>query len=173
MYLNLSFVLVHGSASTTMGDLSGKSTSFLGKYIRAYQTSQPTLNQVACSTVETSTIALKTTLQAFVKQTPGIQGTVLASIDGLPLASHLTDSIDAEQAAAVSASMLSLGERIGKELVRGTIGCLFVEGNQGYALLTGCGDNAVLLVLAASSVKQGILLLELKRIVTDVKNSLG
>ena len=60
--------------------------------------------------------------------------------------------------------MLSLGERIGKELVRGHIERIFVEGDKGYSVMVGCGDEIVLLVLADKQVKQGLLFLEIKRL---------
>ncbi|WP_176453159.1 roadblock/LC7 domain-containing protein, partial [Pseudanabaena sp. SR411] len=71
-----------------------------------------------------------------------------------------------------SAAMLSLGERIGQELARGDIERIFVEGDKGYGILTSCGDDAVLLVLADQKAKQGILMLEIKRIVSEIKQIL-
>ncbi|OYQ64976.1 hypothetical protein B9G53_09215 [Pseudanabaena sp. SR411] len=68
--------------------------------------------------------------------------------------------------------MLSLGERIGQELARGDIERIFVEGDKGYGILTSCGDDAVLLVLADQKAKQGILMLEIKRIVSEIKQIL-
>jgi uncharacterized protein len=120
-----------------------------------------------------SVMSLQSTLQSFVNQTPDIQGAVLVSLDGLPLASYLPTAMDEERVSAMSATMLSLGERIGKELGRGDADRLFVEGDQGYAVLTACGSEAVLLVLAASGVKQGLLMLEIKRITAEIKAALS
>jgi uncharacterized protein len=109
--------------------------------------------------------ALQNGLQSFVSGSPDIQGAALVSPDGLALASVLPVAMDEERTAAMSASMLSLGERIGRELARGSIDRIVVEGDKGYGVLVGCGKDAVLLVLASSSVKQGILFLEIKRAV--------
>jgi predicted regulator of Ras-like GTPase activity (Roadblock/LC7/MglB family) len=68
----------------------------------------------------------------------------------------------------MSAAMLSLGERIGNELVRGTVDRIVVEGEKGYGVVVSCGQDAVLLVLASSELKQGILFLELKRAVAQI-----
>jgi hypothetical protein len=73
----------------------------------------------------------------------------------------------------MSAAMLSLGERIGNELVRGEIDRLYVEGDKGYGILTSCGEEAVLLVLASKAAKQGLLMLEIKRVVSDLKAALA
>ena len=111
-------------------------------------------------------------LQNFVSGTTDVQGVALVTPDGLPLGASLPGSMDEERVSAMSASMLSLGERIGLELARGTIDRIFVEGNKGFGILTGCGADAVLLVLASESAKQGLLMLEIKRVVADLKTFL-
>lgn len=108
-------------------------------------------------------------LQNFVSGTPDIQGAVLVSPDGLPLASSLPGGMDDERVSAMSAAMLSLGERIGSELARGSIDRIFVEGTQGYGVLSSCGEDAVLLVLASEAAKQGMLMLEIKRLRSELK----
>jgi uncharacterized protein len=112
-------------------------------------------------------------LQSFVSSTSDVQGAALVSPDGLPLASSLPGTMDEERTSAMSAAMLSLGERIGKELARGTVEKIMVEGNDGYGILMGCGDDAVLLVLASQSAKQGLLMLDIKRTVTELKAALN
>lgn len=116
---------------------------------------------------------LQNSLQNFVRGSSNIQGAILASSDGLELASILPVGMDEERTAAMSASMLSLGERIGRELARGTVERLIFEGEKGYGILVGCGSDAVLLVLANSAAKQGLLFLEVKRLVSQIKPLLG
>ncbi len=112
---------------------------------------------------------LSMVLQNFVSGTTDVQGAALVTPDGLPLAATLPGGMDEERVSAMSASMLSLGERIGMELARGTIDRIFVEGNKGFGILTGCGQDAVLLVLASESAKQGLLMLEIKRVLAELK----
>ncbi len=116
---------------------------------------------------------LKDILQKFVSATPDVQGAALVTPDGLPLTSVLPSEMDEERTAAMSAAMLSLGERIGQELSRGMVERLFVEGEKGYSVLVGCGNDAVLLVLADKQAKQGILFLEIKRLAAEVMGILG
>jgi len=116
---------------------------------------------------------LESILQNLVTSTSDVQGAALVSPDGLALASTLPSGMDEERVAAMSAAMLSLGERIGSELVRGTIDRLYVEGDLGYGILTSCGEEAVLLVLADKKAKQGILMLEIKRVAIDLKKALS
>lgn len=108
-------------------------------------------------------------LQNFVTGTADIQGAALVTPDGLPLATSLPGGMDDERVSAMSAAMLSLGDRIGSELARGNIDRIFVEGKQGFGILTSCGTDAVLLVLASEAAKQGLLMLEIKRILGELK----
>lgn len=112
-------------------------------------------------------------LQNFVSGTENVQGAALVSPDGLPLASTLPSSMDEERTSAMSAAMLSLGERIGQELARGNVERIMVEGNNGYGVLVGCGDDAVLLVLASQNAKQGLLMLDIKKTVLELKAALN
>lgn len=112
---------------------------------------------------------IESILQNFVSGTADIQGATLVSPDGLSLATVLPSAMDDEKVSAMSAAMLSLGERIGNELSRGSIDRIYVEGDQGYGVLTNCGDDAVLLVLANQSAKQGLLMLEIKRLTEELK----
>ncbi len=115
---------------------------------------------------------LNLVLQDFVSGTSDVQGVALVTPDGLPLASTLPGAMDEERVSAMSAAMLSLGERIGQELARGIIERIYVEGDKGYGILISCGEDAVLLVLADQKAKQGMLMLEIKRIVSEIKQIL-
>ena len=111
-------------------------------------------------------------VQNFVATTSDVQGAAVVTPDGLPLASSLPGSMDEERVSAMSAAMLSLGERIGKELLGGETDRIYVEGDEGYSILTSCGDEAVFLVLASRAAKQGLLMLEIKRTLADLKPAL-
>lgn len=116
-----------------------------------------------------NTEKLSSVLQNFVSSTSDVEGAAIVTPDGLPLATSLPRAIDEERAAAMSAAMLSLGERISSEFARGDVDRIFVEGNKGYGILTSCGTDAVFLVLASQSAKQGLLMLEIKRTLGELK----
>ncbi|MGD1911792.1 MAG: roadblock/LC7 domain-containing protein [Rivularia sp. (in: cyanobacteria)] len=142
--------------------------------------SEVTLKQLTAETTQTplpkiqerkkmiNVSMLQDELQNYVSAAADVQGAALVSPDGLALASVLPGGMDEERTAAMSASMLSLGERIGRELARGSIDRIVVEGEKGYGVLVGCGADAVLLVLAGTGVKQGLLFLEVKRVVSKI-----
>ncbi|MFN4067344.1 MAG: roadblock/LC7 domain-containing protein [Thermosynechococcus sp.] len=116
---------------------------------------------------------LEATLQSFVANASNVQGAALVSPDGLTLAAVLPGAMDEERVAAMSAAMLSLGERIGRELSRGQIERILVEGGSGYGILTSCTEDAVLLVLADASAKLGILNLEIKNVLAELQPQLS
>jgi predicted regulator of Ras-like GTPase activity (Roadblock/LC7/MglB family) len=116
-----------------------------------------------------NTEKLSSVLQNFVSSTSDVEGAAIVTPDGLPLATSLPRGIDEERAAAMSAAMLSLGERISSEFARGDVDRIFVEGNKGYGILTSCGTDAVFLVLASQAAKQGLLMLEIKRALGELK----
>ncbi|MGF1521140.1 MAG: roadblock/LC7 domain-containing protein [Leptolyngbyaceae cyanobacterium] len=107
-------------------------------------------------------------VQNFVTTTIDVQGAAVVTPDGLPLTSNLPAPMDEERTSAMSAAMLSIGERIGSELARGAIDRVYVEGNEGFSILTRCSDDAVFLVLAAKTAKQGLLMLEINRTLSEL-----
>ncbi|AFZ17223.1 roadblock/LC7 domain-containing protein [Allocoleopsis franciscana] len=115
-----------------------------------------------------NTQKLGNVLQNFVSITSNVQGAAMVTTDGLPLASCLPGSMDEERVSAMSAAMLSLGERIGRELGRGEMDRVYIHGQEGFSILTSCGADAVFLVLADKEAKQGVLMLEIKRALTEL-----
>ncbi len=94
---------------------------------------------------------------------PDIQASALVSVDGLIIASALPASVEEDRVSAMSAAMLSLGERISLELRRGELDQVYIRGDKGYVLLTSVGNEAVLTVMANSEAKLGLIFLDIKR----------
>ncbi len=101
--------------------------------------------------------------------TPEIQGAAIVSADGLSIASVLSPEVEEDRIAAMSAAMVSLGERISAELVRGDLEQVYIRGKIGYVLLTSVGTDSVLTVIAKSEARLGLLLLELRKAVRDLE----
>ncbi|HRF93770.1 MAG TPA: roadblock/LC7 domain-containing protein, partial [Aggregatilineales bacterium] len=68
-----------------------------------------------------------------------------------------------DRVSAMSAAMLSLGERISSELGRGELEQVMVKGENGYVILTAVGEEAVLTVLARKDAKLGLIFLDINR----------
>ncbi|MDX1600346.1 MAG: roadblock/LC7 domain-containing protein [Anaerolineales bacterium] len=100
--------------------------------------------------------------------TPDVEASAVVSVDGLIMASALPGSVEEDRVSAMSAAMLSLGERIANELGRGGLDEVYIHGDQGYVLLMSVGRDAVLTVLAREQAKLGLVLLEMRRATKDL-----
>jgi predicted regulator of Ras-like GTPase activity (Roadblock/LC7/MglB family) len=94
---------------------------------------------------------------------PAIQASAVVSVDGLIIASALPASVEEDRVSAMSAAMLSLGERISQELKRGELDQVYIRGDHGYVMLTAVGVEAVLTVMATADAKLGLIFLDIKR----------
>lgn len=104
---------------------------------------------------------------------PEIEASAVISIDGLIMASALPNDVEEDRVSAMSAAMLSLGERIATELGRGTLSQVYIRGSNGYVILSAVGEEAVLTALAREDAKLGLLFLELSRASEDVARLIG
>ena len=94
---------------------------------------------------------------------PDVEAAAIISVDGLPIASSLPQGVEEDRVSAMSAAMLSLGERIAGELGRGMLDEVYVRGQYGYVILRAVGEEAVLTVLARQQAKLGLLFLDMRR----------
>jgi uncharacterized protein len=94
-----------------------------------------------------------------------VEGAAIVSVDGLSMASSLQAGTEEDRVSAMSAAMLSLGERISSELGRGELEQVMVKGEGGYVILTAVGEEAVLTVLARKEAKLGLIFLDVTRAV--------
>lgn len=95
--------------------------------------------------------------------TPDIEAAAVVSVDGLMIASALPKDIEEDRVAAMSAAMLSLGERTADELARGELSEVYVKGVDGYIVLMAAGEDAVLTAMARKDAKLGLVFLDMKR----------
>ncbi len=100
--------------------------------------------------------------------TPDIEGSAIVSVDGLIMASSLPAGVEEDRVSAMSAAMLSLGERIASELGRGALDQVFIHGKNGYIVLISVGEDAVLTVLAREHAKLGLIMLDMRRASEDL-----
>lgn len=111
-------------------------------------------------------------LRSLQVDTPDVEASALVSVDGLVIASSLPSGVEEDRVSAMSAAMLSLGERIASELGRGLLSQVYVKGGRGYVVLTAVGEEAVLTVLARQGAKLGLVFLEMRRAAQDLETLL-
>jgi predicted regulator of Ras-like GTPase activity (Roadblock/LC7/MglB family) len=100
--------------------------------------------------------------------TPDIEASAIVSVDGLIMASDLPADVEEDRVSAMSAAMLSLGERIAGELGRGALDQVYIRGGSGYVILMSVGEEAVLTSLARQEAKLGLVFLDMRRAAADL-----
>ena len=111
-------------------------------------------------------------IHSLLAQTPEIEAAAVVSFDGLPMASALPPSMDEDRVAAMSAALLSLGERAAQGLGRGELSQVYIEGETGTVFLVSADNEAVLVAVAAQGAKVGMMLYEVRRAAAAVADAL-
>ena len=112
-------------------------------------------------------------LRAMQASAPDIEASAVVSVDGLIMASALPKEVEEDRVSAMSAAMLSLGERISSELGRAGLEQVYIKGNTGFIILTSVGNEAVLTALARQEAKLGLIFLEMRRAAEDLVKLVG
>lgn len=112
---------------------------------------------------ESRAVRLDRAIRDLLTQTAEIEAAAVVSFDGLPMASALPAAMDEDRVAAMSAALLSLGERATVGLGRGELNQVFIEGEEGTVFLVSADNEAVLVAVAAKGAKTGMMLYEVKR----------
>ncbi len=107
-------------------------------------------------------------LKELLESSPYIEAAALVSFDGLILASALPRGTEEDRVAAMSAAILSLGEKAASELGRGNLSQVFVEGDDGYVFLMSAAEKAVLVAIASKNAKLGLAFYDLKKTAESV-----
>ncbi len=107
-------------------------------------------------------------LEEFVVNAAEVEGAAVTSMDGLTIAAHLPQGMDEDRVGAMTAAMLSLGERTAEELQRGSLEQVLVRGTGGFILTVQAGPEAVLTALVRQNAKLGLVFLDIKRAASKI-----
>jgi len=94
---------------------------------------------------------------------PEVEACAIVSVEGLPIVSALPTDVDEAKVAAMTAAMLTLGEKAAIELGKGNLEQVNIKGVDGWLLVIQAGMNACLTVSTTASAKLGMVFLEMKR----------
>ncbi len=112
-------------------------------------------------------------LRSMQQSAPDIEASAIVSVDGLIMASALPQEVEEDRVSAMSAAMLSLGERISGELGRAGLEQVYIKGSAGAIVLTSIGEEAVLTALTRPEAKLGMIFLEMRRAAEDLAKLVG
>lgn len=121
------------------------------------------------STAPTKSDLLAAALDDFLSISSEVEAAAVVSADGLPMASALPPHVEEDRLAAMSAALLTLGERAASELGKGELAQVFIEGPRGHVILMAAGPDSVLVCVTARGAKVGLVLFEMRRIAERVR----
>ncbi|MUG95705.1 diacylglyceryl transferase [Scytonema sp. UIC 10036] len=107
-------------------------------------------------------------LQKFASNTIGFQGVAVVNVQGQPIASI---GMDENATLTMASMMIYLTERTRKELGWEVVEQIDVKSADGYVILTTCSSD-VLLLVKASKVPEGMLVVDINRTVEKLKIAL-
>ncbi len=119
-------------------------------------------------TEKTILIGMLATLQRI---TRGVQASALITPEGLPIVSKFKGKYSTTSdviMGAMSAALLSVGERAVNELKRGTLQHVLLAGEQGYLILTSIEEKAIFLALTTKKANLGFILLSMKKLGEEI-----
>lgn len=107
------------------------------------------------------------------KATSGdVEAAALVSQEGFIIASVLSENLDEERVAALSAAFQGLAERCAEELGKGRPRQFFLQADLGYIVVMEVTQDACLTVLSSRFGKPGMLLLDMKRGAQELRSLL-
>ena len=113
---------------------------------------------------------LAAALDDFLATSPEVEAAAVVSADGLPMASALPPHVEEDRLAAMSAALLTLGERAADNLGKGDLAQVFVEGSNGHVILMSAGTSAVLVAVTARGAKAGLILFEMRKAAERIRS---
>lgn len=105
---------------------------------------------------------LQEVLESFVNLSPDFEAAAVVSTDGFVISSAVPEGYDEARIGAMSAAILSLGERAAKEMEKGELETVFVEGTDGYVLVSAVNERALLVISTSKYAKLGLVFYELR-----------
>lgn len=117
--------------------------------------------------------SLRPILRAFNGQSKDIEASAVISSDGYSLAWVLDESVDHDRFGAMCASLLALADRAAKEISRGKLKQVLIEGDNGTMLLVYAGSDAVLAVAAKPTLNLGKIFLDARKVASSIAELLA
>jgi uncharacterized protein len=112
--------------------------------------------------------ALKIALESLRSAIPELQGVLLASHEGLPIAHAFTNGTDPNRVAAMAAAASNLGRRVSENIHAGTLGEVSIQAEQGSLFVYSAGAKAVLAVLSPQGGNAGLIHLEARSTAKEI-----
>lgn len=93
-----------------------------------------------------------------------IKASALLSADGIMLASHLPNEVGEDKLAAMSAALLSVGDRIVGDLLKGITDRVMAQSSVGYVIVSALSAELLLAVVARPDAKLGMVFHDINQV---------
>ena len=106
----------------------------------------------------------------------GVKAVNLIGIDGIPVDCILPEGSDAKaeiKYAAMTAAVVSLGERACRDTKKGGLNLVLIDGQEGKLLVVGCGTEFVISLSFDATMSNEELFTEYFRTIDIVRNTVG
>ena len=107
---------------------------------------------------------LERRLDEFISGVPGIEGGAVITYEGLVVARRFKPGIDEVAVAAMGAALLSVAQKVVKELNKGQFDNVVLTSSDGLIIVTSLTDDLLLLVMTSPDAKLGLVNYELKKL---------
>jgi len=108
-------------------------------------------------------------LESHVKQM-NLEGAVIATSEGLEMASYFATNTDADITSANAAALLATATGALADLGKGDFAEMIISSSDGYITIKDLGDDMALAILTPAGYKMGALTIALKQFVKDIEN---
>lgn len=115
------------------------------------------------------TVAGEELLKSFVDKM-GLEGAIIATAEGLEMASYFKESLDADMVAANTASLLATVIGTLEDVNKGSLNEVVISGSNGFIAIKDLGNDVALGVITPSGYKMGALIVALKQFVKEIQS---
>lgn len=115
---------------------------------------------------------LNRALQNFQETSGDLEASAVISEDGLIIASKILGAFDDAKLAAMSASILNLGDKTARELNRGDIEQLIIKGKNGYAITMKIDSQLFLVCLSKKKSRLGFIFLFMEQAIEEIRKAI-
>jgi len=99
---------------------------------------------------------------------PDIEGTAVATNEGLVIASSLAEALDEERLSAVCAAVATVTRRTAEEMEKGEPTEIVIKAPRGYIFIMRAGPASLLVAITRPSANLGLILIDMRRIAHEI-----
>ena len=112
---------------------------------------------------------LQASLERLRENSDEIFASALMTRDGMMVVADIADPSTEDRLAAMSAAVLSLGERIADELLQAGTERVMIKSPKGYIVVTAVAKDLLLTVIARFDAKLGMVFHDIEKVVKELK----